>query len=121
MKYLFLILTSVCFAQTIPEALENKKSEAATIATNLKASSNSVIVIDPKARAKDLTQAFAMLRKEKPSLRISVATVHGVLNGVTDLQASSGGTLIILKLLSSQGSQTNIIPVEQIVEIGYSP
>lgn len=119
MKYLFLIISSLSFAQTLPAAVENKQAEAALTATQV--SGKSVVIIDPKARSKDLAEAFVLLRKEKPSHKITVATVHGILNGVTDLQPSSGGTLIILKLLSSQGSEMNIIPVEQIVEIGYTP
>lgn len=118
MKTLFILLTSLCFAQNIPEVLEHKSTKAAVI---MHGTSGSVIVIDPKARATDLAQAFNILRKDKPSLRITVATTNGILNGVMELQASEGGTLILIKTLSTQGSQTTIIPVEQIMEIGYTP
>lgn len=118
MKILFILLTSLCFAQNIPEVLEHKNTKAAA---SMHGTSGSVIVIDPKARSKDLAQAFSILRKDKPSLRITVATTNGILNGVTEVVPSEGGTLVLIKMLSAQGSQTAILPVEQIMEIGYTP
>ena len=118
MKILFVLLTSLFFGENTPHISEHKKTQAAL---SIHQSNASIIVIEPKSRAEDLAQAFNTLRKDKPSLRITVTGTYGILHGVTELQASEGGTLVLIKMLSTQGSQTIIVPVEQIVEIGYTP
>ena len=99
--------------------------EAAPKSSNLgvvsEIATKSVIVIDPKARTADLVYAFDLLRKDKPSQKIIVRTAAGILSNVVDLTPSSGGTLLFVKLLSTQGTRVQILPVEQILEIGYSP
>lgn len=83
--------------------------------------SRSVIVLDPKVRASDYIQAFDYLRKDKPTLKIVILTTSGVIYyNVTDLSITKGGTLFLVKFLSNQGSKTQILPVEEIVEIAYS-
>ncbi|MBU6382733.1 MAG: hypothetical protein KGQ49_03545 [Verrucomicrobia bacterium] len=81
----------------------------------------SVILIEPKARAADFAQAFDMLRKDRPTQKIIIRTAAGELNNVTDVSASTGGTLLMIKMLSSQGVRITIVPIEQVMEIGYSP
>jgi hypothetical protein len=114
MKYtLFFLLASVLMAQEIP------KGVAPAVA--LESQTKSIIVIDPKARASDYAQVFEFLRKDKPTQRITVRTADAMLMGVTDITPSTGGTLLIIKAQSSQGLKIQVIPVEQIVEISYSP
>ncbi len=81
----------------------------------------SVIMIDPKARAADFVQAFDILRKDKPTLKISIKIANGMnLNSVSDVIATQGGTLLMIKYSSSSGLKYQIVPVEDIVEIAYS-
>ncbi|EKE08119.1 MAG: hypothetical protein ACD_17C00339G0001 [uncultured bacterium] len=43
------------------------------------------------------------------------------LYGVTDIKPTEGGTLLFIKVLSNQGATMHIVPVEQVMEIHYSP
>jgi hypothetical protein len=115
----FLLLTATIFAQ------EARKMPAApqTVPTVAAAVSNekSILLIEPKARANDFVQAFDMLRKDKPTLKIMLRTSNHLIMNVTDVTASSGGTLLYIKMLSNQGARIQIIPVEEMMEISYSP
>jgi hypothetical protein len=82
----------------------------------------SILVIEPKSRANDWVQAFDLLRRDKPTLKIMIRTYSGMtLANVTDLTVAHGGTLFIVRVLSNQGSKYQILPVEEIVEVAYSP
>lgn len=83
--------------------------------------SKSLITLDAKARANDYVHAFDMLKKDKPTLKIMVRTTSNTFSNVTDIAATQGGTLLLVKLLSTQGSRIQIVPIEEIVEINYSP
>jgi hypothetical protein len=84
--------------------------------------SKSFMMIDPKVRANDYVQAFDLLRRDKPTLKIVLRTSSGMTYfNVTDLSITHGGTLFLVKFLSNQGSKTQILPVEEIVELAYSP
>jgi hypothetical protein len=109
----FVLLTTGLLAQ---EATP-KPPTAAITSTNNK----SIIMIDSKTRANDWCQAFDALRKDKPTLKIMALTSSGVLQNVTDITAPSGGTLLMVKLLSNQGIKTQFVPVEEMMEITYSP
>ncbi len=111
---ILILLASTSFAQ------ETKKEDKAPI-ISMEQVSRSVMVIDPKARAHDFAGAFDALRKDKPTFKIMVQTAAGTFTGVTDLSILSGGTLVLIKFTTSQGSRMQVIPVEQIVEINYSP
>lgn len=91
------------------------------VASTMASSNKSVIVIDPKMRAADYAQAFDFLRRDKPSLKISIRTADMTFSNVTELSPTKGGTLLFIKFLSNQGAKTHIIPVEDIMEISYSP
>ncbi len=117
-RAIFLILAQTLFAQDPP-----KPAAPANNAPIISMDSHgkSMIVIDSKARATDYVQAFDLLKKDKPTFRITIRTSDTLFNGVTDLTASANGTLLIMKVPSNQGIKTQIIPVEQIVEISHSP
>lgn len=117
---LFLFLASSLFAQQeAPKPTTNPANNAPII--SMDAHNKSTIVIDSKARAGDYVQAFDFLRKDKPTLRITLRTTDTLFSGITDLTAASGGTLLMVKVPSNQGYKTVIVPVEQILEINYSP
>src|SRR5690606_20657852 len=106
-----LFVASVLSAQEMPK-------NAAALADG---PSKSVMVIDPKARGADLAQAFDLLRKNSPTQKIAMRVANAQLTNLTDLTLSSNGTLLFVKVLSSQGSRTLVIPVEQVMELSYSP
>ncbi len=107
------LLASIAFAQEAPKGA----SDVASILENTK----SVFIIEPKARAADYAAAFDFLRKDKPSQKMIVRTMSATYTNVTDVSASSEGTLLMIRFLSNQGNKTQIVPVEQVVEISYSP
>jgi hypothetical protein len=109
----FLLLTNA-----IPPPQEAPKQQAPAAATF---SNKNVIVIDPKVRANDYINAFDLLKKDKPTLKIMVRTTNQILSNVTEISTTPGGTLLIIKLVSSQGSKTQIVPVEEILDVSYSP
>lgn len=112
MKYaVCLLVAGAMYAQEMP------KSAAALTDS----SGKSVMVIDPKARSSDIAQAFDLLRKDRPTQKMMIRTPNSELMNITDVTASSSGTLLFVKVLSSQGTRTVVVPVEQIMEIGYSP
>lgn len=116
MKYtVFLLIAGALHAQEI-----TKPPLDTAAAAVIDSSSKSVMLIDPKARAADYAQAFDFLRKNQPTQKIVIKTQSSVLMNVTDVTPSTGGTLLLVKILSAQGNRTQIVPVEQITEIGYS-
>ncbi|PIS03261.1 MAG: hypothetical protein COT85_00855 [Chlamydiae bacterium CG10_big_fil_rev_8_21_14_0_10_42_34] len=120
MKFLFVLLTfTTLFAQEthklpMPQATP---SVAAASTTNDK----NILIIEPKARAGDFVQAFDLLRKDKPTLKIMLRTSNHLIVNVTDITASTGGTLMYIKTLSNQGTRIQVVPLEEIMEIAYSP
>jgi hypothetical protein len=80
-----------------------------------------IFPIDHTRRTSDFVQAYDLLRKDKPTLKITLRTSSGaVFANVTELTAASGGTLLFVKNLSQQGSKYTILPVEEVAEINYS-
>jgi hypothetical protein len=80
-----------------------------------------IFPIDHKHRTSDIVQAYDLLRKDKPTLKIALRTSGGVIfANVTELSAASGGTLLFVKNLSQQGAKYTILPVEEVAEINYS-
>ena len=80
----------------------------------------SVLFIDPKNRANDYMQAFELLHKDKPTLKINLRTKGGMTIQVNEMTASSSGTLIFAKVPANSGSKYLIIPIEEIAEVSYS-
>lgn len=113
MKYLLtLLIANALIAQEAP------KAAAVSAASN---GNKSMIVIEPKARAADYVVAFDQLRKDKPTLKIIARTANGSILNISDLTAAPGGTLLFLRILSNQGTRIQVVPVEEMMEITYSP
>ncbi len=117
MKFCFLpilFFSSALFAQdTTPS-----QTAAATASTM----NRSIIMIDPKGRANDYSQAFDFLRKDKPTQKIMVRMMNGmILSNVSEITATQSGTLLMIKFLSNSGNKTQIVPIEDIMELNYSP
>ena len=119
MKYAIFFLATTLFSQET--AKPTPPPPAATPMIGAVASSKSFMMVDPKARANDYIQVFDLLRKEKPTLKIMVRTQEGIFSNVTDMSVTHGGTLLIVKVLTNQGIKVQIVPVEEMMEINYSP
>lgn len=77
--------------------------------------------VDPKNRAADLIQAYDLMKKEKPTLKISLRTSNAtILANIIDLTAAIKGTLLFVKIQSNLGPKTIVVPVEEVAEIYYS-
>ena len=64
---------------------------------------------------------YELLKKDKPTLKISLRTTAGVIyTNISELTAASGGTLLFVKNISQQGSKYTVLPVEEVAEINYS-
>jgi hypothetical protein len=119
MKFpLILLLANALLAQEAPKPAPTPPPPGAAAAVM---DHKSVMLIDPKARSNDYAQAFDFLRKDRPTLKILIRTTQALFMGVTEVAASSSGTLLTIKTLSNQGIKTHFVPIEQIVEINYSP
>jgi hypothetical protein len=110
-----LLLAGPLLAQETPHA------EKAAAASAIPDVDKSVLFIEPKGRASDYIQAFELLRKDKPSIKISLRTMGGATLTISELTSSSNGTLLFAKVPSNSGSKYLIVPIEEILEIAYSP
>jgi len=102
---------------TTPIPTQAVPATAATTNSEIRSS----LMIDPKSRAHDYTQAFELLRREKPTLKINIKTASGLLANVSELLAAENGTLLLVKVPFTQGTKFLIVPIEDVQEIAYSP
>lgn len=116
----FSIIAQSLLAQEAPKSVVPAPSIAPALSTAMEGN-KSMMVIDPKARAEDYIQAFDLMRKDRPILKIAVRTTSTLLTNVTEISATSGGTLLLVKVLSNQGSRMQIVPLEEMMELSYSP
>ena len=117
MKALFLLAAALATPEEGAQQIPEKMVKGAVIRETEK----SVLFIDPKNRATDYVQAFELLRKDKPSVKISLKTERDpVISNIGEITASANGTLLFVKVPSNQGSKYVIVPIEELVEIGYS-
>ncbi|HSX26963.1 MAG TPA: hypothetical protein VLE89_08170 [Chlamydiales bacterium] len=115
MKYIPLFLLSTALlAQEAPPTPTTTTAAAMT-------ESKSILVIEPKSRANDYIQAFDMLRKDKPTLKIAIHIGGGtMLENVTEVATVKNGTLLMIKYASSSGTKYQVVPIEEIAEMSYS-
>lgn len=101
---------------------EPKQPPADHIAVAAKSHDQPLILIPPKARAEDFTKAFELLKKERPTARLTFETYSGQSHvGVTDIAVLPNGTLVLLKLSGPQGLKTQIVPVDDLKDLTYAP
>jgi hypothetical protein len=78
------------------------------------------ILIQAKARADDLVQAFAAFKKEKPTYRIAARLANGSsLTDIIELTAMSQGTLFIAKISTAMGIKTQLVSVNDIIDFYF--
>lgn len=115
-----LLISAILAAQELAPAEKATTTPAPTAAVTVQ-ENRSALIIEPKMRAQDYAQAFELLRREKPTLKINIQTANGMIGNVADLTASDNGTLMLVKVPFSQGTKYQIVPIEDIKEISYSP
>lgn len=88
--------------------------------TTSSSNEKTTILIQAKARADDLVQAFEMFKKEKPTFRIAARLSNGsTLSDILELTAMPNGTLFIAKTSTSMGQKSQIISVDDIVDFYF--
>lgn len=117
MNHIPLLLSAILAAQE-PAPTEKTTLTPAKAAA---AETRTALLIDPRARSKDYVEAFELLRREKPALKINIQTSQGLLANVAELTSADNGTLMMVKVPSNQGTKYLIVPLEDITEISYSP
>lgn len=120
MNHLPLLIISALLAAQDPAPAQTLPTTPAPTAAAAQETRSSLL-IDPKMRAQDYTQAFELLRREKPTLKINIQTSSGLIGNVSELTVSDNGTLLMLKVPFSQGTKYQIVAIEDIKEISYSP
>lgn len=118
MKRFFLLLFAISLSA---QESAPPKADLLHAGVGMETGAKSLIVIEPKARASDLIDAFDFLRKDRPTYKIALRTVEAMFPSVADLSATTNGTLLLVKILSNQGARTQIVPIEQVLELSYSP
>lgn len=78
------------------------------------------LIIDPKMRALDYQQAYETLRKEKPSNKVCVTLMNGlVFSNIIEMQRMANSTLFLIRYNSPQGIKIQAVELELIQSIGY--
>ena len=78
------------------------------------------MLIEPKARADDLIQAYESFKREKPTSSIAARLANGqILTNLQELTAMSNGTLFLVKISTSIGPKTQVLSVDEIVDFFY--
>ena len=121
MSHFSLVLVSALLAAQEPAAPEKAAVASMPATAAAVKEAHSSLIIEPKARAQDYREAFELLRKERPTLKINIQTSGGTLANVTELTSAENGTLMLVKIPFSQGTKYLIIPIEDIKEVAYSP
>lgn len=128
-----LLAQSISFPQPKPHAPKQAKApQEAKIAANpapsmapalpppSMLSEKATILIQAKARADDLVQAFEAFKKEKPTYRIAARLSNGgSLSDILELSAMTNGTLFIVKISTTTGPKTQILSVDDIVDFYF--
>jgi ActR/RegA family two-component response regulator len=79
-------------------------------------------VIDLKQRATDYKEAFETLKKEKSSGKIYFELTSGTTIGnIVEMNLMGNGHLIVFKFNSGQGIRQQVVAVEQISGLFYTP
>jgi len=80
------------------------------------------MTIDPKERALDYKEAFEALRKEKGAGKVHFDLVNGeTIGNIIEMNISANGHLVIFKYGSGQAIRHQVVPIEQIAALQYTP
>ena len=82
--------------------------------------SSSYLLIDPKSRSADYSQAFDLLRREKAPEKIYFSLSDGTrLSSIIEMTPMSNSTLILFRYNpASQGVKIRVVRIEEIASVG---
>lgn len=84
--------------------------------------SQSYMVINLKERANDYKEAFDNLKKEKGVGKVFFQLANGnTITNIVEMTLTGNGHLIVFKFNTTQGVKFQIVPVEQITALSYTP
>ncbi|MDN3507582.1 MAG: hypothetical protein P0S94_01530, partial [Simkaniaceae bacterium] len=79
---------------------------------------SAIFMITPADRAKDYKDAFDYLRKVQPSAKPSfMLKDKTTLTNISSIDISTGGSLLIFKIATTQGLKYKVVKVEEIDSI----
>lgn len=92
----------------------------APIAAEMPAPLQSYMPIALKERASDYKEAFEALKKEKTSAKVFFQLSDGsTISNIIDMSLTGNGHLVLFKFNTQQGIKSQVVPVEQIVQLSY--
>jgi len=95
---------------------------AEPITPMLDAKNQSYMVIDLKERANDYKEAFDNLKKEKGVGKVFFQLANGnIITNIVEMTLTGNGHLILFKFNTTQGIKFQVVPVEQITALSYTP
>jgi len=110
MKYLFLLLPLFAFGQSLP----NPTPPSPTTLV-MPREISPIMLIDPKTRASDFVQAYALVMKEKAGAKVIFKLMNGSeLSNIMELTLMPGGSLILFKQSTTQGILYTFEKIENI-------
>ncbi|MBF8263601.1 MAG: hypothetical protein HW387_1266 [Parachlamydiales bacterium] len=110
MKALFLLF--------LPFALVAQET---TAPAQIQSGYRSTLIIEAKARSEDIIKAYELLKREKPTLKISARTYSGqILSNIADITPMPNGTLLLFRIASTQGVKNQFVSVEDVADLFYS-
>lgn len=116
---LTIVCVSSCLYAATPLPHPQIKEEQSTSSTDTKL--QSYMIIDPKARAMDLQQAYDVLRKEKNASKINFQITGGqTITNIVEMTLMNNGNLILFRYNTAQGIKLQAVPVEEILSINHS-
>ena len=86
------------------------------------AKTHNYMMVNLKERSNDYKEAFESLKKEKGVGKVYFQTTNGAtITNIIDMTVTGNGHLILFKFNSNQGIKYQVVPVEQIAALSYSP
>ena len=113
------------FLLLVPFALHAQETPSPSVPAEQSVLSHSgvrsTILIEAKGRSDDIVKAYDLLKKEKPTLRISAHTYSGApLSNIIEIIAMPNGTLLLFRISSTQGVKNVFVSVDDVIDLFYS-
>ncbi len=124
MKKIFPLVLCYCACALAAEpspaaALQQANATNAAAATQAPTVSD-VMIITPKERATDLKEAFAFLKKQLSATQLTIRlNDKSRLTQVTDIDVMTGGTVIIVRQSTIQGTKYMMVKTENVASIEH--
>ena len=113
MKWWMIFGVAAIFAQN---AMQQEMAQMAASSESAKNSGASALfMINPADRAKDFMDTFDYLKKVQPSAKPTFRLMDkSMISNIISIEVSSGGSLLVFKVGSTQGVKYRVVKVEEI-------